>query len=259
MSKELESFYKIKDYGPVGHTVEEYDELVNTVLAGLQRLEAIDNANADEALGDILILAAEMGTSKDIKFSEARFPKMLKDIRNVLLKYQEQKEDIIHYKGTVENLRRDNQLLKEKLARYKAIDDADPNEAMEWLDSEIRLSKNRIESFEGEDIHSIKLRIYEMAKNDLKNQEVIKQYLLTAKEQKEMIVELCEYFGLDNLYPYDDLDDIEHALKNSRDMASHHQLQLLKKLHKQEKESDEYITEDDLNEELGLGLKECKK
>lgn len=50
MSKELEAFNKIKDFGPVGYTLEEYNELVGIIEQALKRLEAIDNAKPSEAL-----------------------------------------------------------------------------------------------------------------------------------------------------------------------------------------------------------------
>ena len=50
MSKELEAFNEIKDFGLVGHTLEEYKELVYIIENGLIRLEAIDNVEPSYAL-----------------------------------------------------------------------------------------------------------------------------------------------------------------------------------------------------------------
>ena len=75
------------------------------VLEDLERLEQIDNANPSEALNNMIILATELGTSKDVKFAENRFPKMLMTIQQALLKAQ--KHDKIleilkpYFKGAV--------------------------------------------------------------------------------------------------------------------------------------------------------------
>ena len=39
------------------------------------------------------------------------------------------------------------------------------------------------------------------------------------KTYKDLICELCEYFGFDDLFPYDDLDEIEKRLKDLLDVA----------------------------------------
>lgn len=62
------------------------------IKSALQRLEAIDNVNASEALGRLIILASELGTSKDMKFAENRFPKMIITIQQALQKAQEQEK-----------------------------------------------------------------------------------------------------------------------------------------------------------------------
>ena len=92
-SKEMKSLYE--------------DDLKNykNVLKDLERLEQIDNANPSEALNNVIILATELGTSKDVKFAENRFPKMLMTIQQALLKAQKQDKilEILkpYFKGAV--------------------------------------------------------------------------------------------------------------------------------------------------------------
>lgn len=75
-----------------GCEVDMDSERIKIVNQALQRLEAIDNAKPSEVLGKVAILAAELGTSKDMKFAETRFPRMLITIQQALLKSQEQEK-----------------------------------------------------------------------------------------------------------------------------------------------------------------------
>ena len=68
----------------------EIKEYYDIIKKDLERLEQIDNANPSEALEKTILLASELGTSKDIKFAETRFPKMISTIKQALLKAQKQ-------------------------------------------------------------------------------------------------------------------------------------------------------------------------
>jgi len=65
--------------------------------------------------------------------------------------------------------------------------------------------------------------------------DTIKQYILKAQEMEKVIVELCEYCGMDNLYPYDNLNEIEIAFKDTFDNYQRQRIESLGRLNKQEK------------------------
>lgn len=88
-SKEDLKMIKIKCH-PNANPNPMIDEALNNIEKDLERLEEIDNANPSEALGKIVLLACELGTSKDIKFAETRFPKMILTIQQALKKAQKQ-------------------------------------------------------------------------------------------------------------------------------------------------------------------------
>ena len=93
MNKEyLEAFYKIKDFGPVGYTLEEYNELIGVIEQALQRLEAIDNANSDanEALNCLVLLGDFEWHNKPFKEC---LPVLFNTIKEYILKSQELESD----------------------------------------------------------------------------------------------------------------------------------------------------------------------
>ena len=47
------------------------------------------------------------------------------------------------------------------------------------------------------------------------------------KTYKDLIWELCEYFGFDDLFPYDDLDEIEKRFKDFLDEATDMRIKLM--------------------------------
>ena len=47
------------------------------------------------------------------------------------------------------------------------------------------------------------------------------------KTYKDLICELCEYFGFDDLFPYDDLDEIEKRFKEYIDEATKMRVKLM--------------------------------
>ena len=107
------------------------NEWLKRVVAGMkkcyQRLEAIDNSNPSEALECLEYLYCN-----PTDYNSNDRAKDYDTIKQALLKAQEQEEDIIHYKGTVANLRRDNALLKELNAEHK------PKQYLKWEDLEFK-------------------------------------------------------------------------------------------------------------------------
>ena len=47
------------------------------------------------------------------------------------------------------------------------------------------------------------------------------------KTYKDLVWELCEYFGFDDLFPYDDLDEIEKRFKDFLDEATYMRVKLM--------------------------------
>ena len=47
------------------------------------------------------------------------------------------------------------------------------------------------------------------------------------KTYKDLICELCEYFGFDDLFPYDDLGEIEKRFKDFLDEATDMRIKLM--------------------------------
>ena len=47
------------------------------------------------------------------------------------------------------------------------------------------------------------------------------------KTYKGLVCELCEYFGFDDLFPYDDLDEIEKRFKDFLDEAADVRIKLM--------------------------------
>ena len=123
MSKELEKDYlevcfkRIKnlqvcvDYEK--DIVKNVDEILpnscNKVEQALLELKAIKEAEPSEALKCANELWQDINGENDFRNDF----KHLKSIKQALLKAQENETDIIHYKGTIDNLKRDNALLKE--------------------------------------------------------------------------------------------------------------------------------------------------
>ena len=55
------------------------------------------------------------------------------------------------------------------------------------------------------------------------------------KTYKDLICELCEYFGFDDLFPYDDLDEIEKRFKDFLDEATYMRIKLMSARNKKDK------------------------
>ena len=48
------------------------------------------------------------------------------------------------------------------------------------------------------------------------------------KTYRDLVCELCDYFGFDDLFPYDDLDKIEQRFKEHLDEVYETRMKLLK-------------------------------
>lgn len=123
MSKELEDL--IIEFDELGFepTIlcdqqKEIDSFRNRLIKIRDYLKSIDNAKLSEAFEKTKILRGfnkvELKNDKNVNHS-------LDIIQQALIKAQKQEEDIIHYKGTIANLRRDNALLKELNVEKKKV------------------------------------------------------------------------------------------------------------------------------------------
>ena len=91
-------------------------------LALQQRLESIDNSSPSEALGDLeKMVNLAYQVDDEFELLDDDFGLYYDKVKKYISKAQEQEEDIIHYKGTIANLRRDNALLKELNVKYKRV------------------------------------------------------------------------------------------------------------------------------------------
>lgn len=110
----------------------------------------------------------------------------------------------------------------EALKRLEAIDNSNPSEAMECS---LKLYKMVESAGNGKGFSLNAAWEYH---------NTIKQALLKAQEQEKVIIELCEYCGMDNLYPYDNLEKIEIAFKDKFDNYQRQRIESLGRLNKQE-------------------------
>ena len=95
------------------------------------------------------------------------------------------------------NFMKDLQIVKKELQRLESIDNAKPSEALEELEKDI------------------KGRVILAEDRQLKLCAVIKATLLKAQEDEGLKVDICEMFGLDNLFPYNDTKAILKELEES--------------------------------------------
>ena len=51
---------------------------------------------------------------------------------------------------------------------------------------------------------------------------------------KDLVCELCEYFGFDDLFPYDDLGEIEKRFKDFLDEATDMRIKLMSAINKKD-------------------------
>ena len=87
------------------------------------------------------------------------------------------KEYVMQLEATIQNLRRDNQLLKEELSKYKSIDNANPSEAFETVYNNIDYLISDI-VIEDDEVNGCLMTIKEQLPT-------IKQALLKAQEQEK--------------------------------------------------------------------------
>lgn len=92
-------------------------------------------------------------------------------------------------------------VLNKDLKRLEAIDNANPSEALKSLE-ELRDFRY------GED----KLLVCQTEMYS-----IIKQALLKAQDNEELKIDICEMFGLDNLFPYNDTEEIIKELEEYMD------------------------------------------
>ena len=118
--------------------------------------------------------------------------------------------------------KQDYEIIEKALQRLESIDNAKPSEALKCLEKANDYLNN---------VYDYK-EIKEEVRNDI---ETIKQALLKSQEQKKVIIELCEYCGMDNLYPYNNLEEIEITFKETFDNYQRQRIESLGRLNKQEK------------------------
>lgn len=93
----------------------------------VQRLESLDNSKPSKALKTLEVLDNTISPLLEpilAKYEDDLSDKITANyfaLKQTLIKAQKQEKDIIHYKGTVANLRRDNALLKELNAEKKKV------------------------------------------------------------------------------------------------------------------------------------------
>ena len=62
------------------------------------------------------------------------------------------------------------------------------------------------------------------------------------KNYKDLVIELCEYYGMDHLYPYENLDIIEMAFKNRLDDSEADRIVMLGKMNRLNEINRELVT-----------------
>ena len=113
--------------------------------------------------------------------------------------------------------KQDYEIIEKALQRLESIDNAKPSEALKCLEKANDYLNN---------VYDYK-EIKEEVRNDI---ETIKQALLKSQEQKKVIIELCEYCGMDNLYPYNNLEEIEIKFKETFDNYQRQRIESLGRL-----------------------------
>ena len=107
-------------------------------------------------------------------------------------------EAIKHYDNIGHNLLLIKDIIEQALERLEAIDNANPSEALNGLEFICKiLNEKRID-------------VKWLFKKDYNT---IKQALLKAQEDEKLKVDICEMFGLDNLFPYNDTKAILKELE----------------------------------------------
>lgn len=82
------------------------------------------------------------------------------------------KDFIMQLEATIKNLRRDNQLLKEELSKYKAFENSNPSKALECLENICKILKEKalidVKWVFKEDYNTIKQNLINMQSNEYK-------------------------------------------------------------------------------------------
>lgn len=137
------------------------------------------------------------------------------------------KESGWHIQGT-----KDYSIIEKELERLEAIDNSKPSEALNYLSQFINEMTYCLEN-QKEFVKGYEKQIFWKYKNTFET--TTKQALLKEQEQEKVIIELCEYCGMDNLYPYDNLKEIEITFKDTFDNYERQRMESLGRLIKQKK------------------------
>ena len=122
--------------------------------------------------------------------------------------------------------------MKKCYQRLEAIDNANPSEALIYLDQFMNEMTRCLENPK-QYAKNYNKEIFWKYKNTFET--TIKQALLKAQEQEKVIIELCEYCGMDNLYPYDNLEEIKITFKDTFDNYQLQRITSLGRLNKLDK------------------------
>jgi hypothetical protein len=127
--------------------------------------------------------------------------------------------------------------IKDMVQRLESIDNVNPSGALKYVNGKIADLEDDLQHYTMVDKNKIKEFFI---REDLKEFTNIQQVLLKMQKLEEMTIELCEYCGMDNLYPYDNLEEIEITFKDTFDNYQRQRIESLGRLNKQEKENAEY-------------------
>jgi hypothetical protein len=127
--------------------------------------------------------------------------------------------------------------IKDMVQRLESIDSVNPSAALKYVNGKIADLEDDLQHYTMVDKNKIKEFFI---REDLKEFTNIQQVLLKMQKLEEMTIELCEYCGMDNLYPYDNLEEIEITFKDTFDNYQRQRIESLGRLNKQEKENAEY-------------------
>ena len=129
----------------------------------------------------------------------------------------------------------DHQQLLEWLKELQAIKNANPSEALKYVNGKIADLEDDLQHYTM--VEKDKCKEF-FIREDLKQFTNIKQALLNAQEDEKLKIDICEMFGLDNLFPYNDNKAILKQLEEYMDRKNQLWVDFMKaskQLKKQEK------------------------
>ena len=113
------------------------------------------------------------------------------------------KDYVMQLEATIQNLRIDNALLKDELSKYKAIDNANPSEALECLDRLKNIALSDLDS-----IPAAAIPICEKYNNEvMESYETLEQALLNA-EKEHKALEIIKEKEV-NMQVFNQCEDVE--------------------------------------------------